>query len=124
MNRPRPGAAPSPPPPASWPCCTSGWRPRRGADGILDVAYRTVDSPVGSLLLAATEQGLIRVAYARENHEAVLQSLADQISPRILHAPGRLEAAARELASTSPASGAASTCHWTCGCRPGSGVRC
>ncbi len=66
-------------------------------DGILDVAYRTIDSPVGSLLLAATEQGLIRVAYARENHEAVLQSLADQISPRILHAPRRLEAAAREL---------------------------
>jgi methylated-DNA-[protein]-cysteine S-methyltransferase len=66
-------------------------------DGILDVAYRTVDSPVGSLLLAATEQGLIRVAYASEGHEAVLQALAMRISPRILHAPGRLEAAAREL---------------------------
>ena len=66
-------------------------------DGVLDVAYRTIDSPVGSLLLAATEQGLIRVAYASEGHEAVLQALATRISPRILHAPGRLEAAAREL---------------------------
>ncbi len=66
-------------------------------DGILDVAYRTIDSPVGSLLLAATEQGLIRVAYASEGHEAVLQTLAMRISPRILHAPGRLDAAAREL---------------------------
>ena len=66
-------------------------------DGILDVAYRTIDSPVGSLLLAATEHGLIRVAYARENHEAVLEALAMRISPRILHAPGRLEATAREL---------------------------
>jgi methylated-DNA-[protein]-cysteine S-methyltransferase len=66
-------------------------------DGILDVAFRTIDSPVGSLLLAATEQGLIRVAYATEDHEAVLQALAMRISPRILHAPGRLEAAAREL---------------------------
>lgn len=32
------------------------------AESILDVAYRTVDTPVGSLLLAATDQGLVRVA--------------------------------------------------------------
>jgi methylated-DNA-[protein]-cysteine S-methyltransferase len=66
-------------------------------DGILDVAYRTIDSPVGPLLLAATEAGLVRIAYAREDHDAVLQSLADRISPRVLNAPGRLDAAAREL---------------------------
>jgi methylated-DNA-[protein]-cysteine S-methyltransferase len=66
-------------------------------DGVLDVAYRTVDSPVGPLLLAATEAGLVRVAYASEGHEAVLQALADRISPRVLRAPGRLETAAREL---------------------------
>jgi methylated-DNA-[protein]-cysteine S-methyltransferase len=67
------------------------------AEGILDVAYRTVDSPVGSLLLAATEAGLVRVAYASENHDQVLQTLADRVSPRILNAPGRLDAAAQEL---------------------------
>jgi methylated-DNA-[protein]-cysteine S-methyltransferase len=66
-------------------------------DGILDVAYRTIDSPVGPLLLAATAEGLIRVAYASEGHDAVLQALAMRISPRILHAPGRLDTAAREL---------------------------
>lgn len=66
-------------------------------DGILDVAYRTVDSPVGSLLLAATDTGLVRVAYASEGHDAVLQTLADRISPRILSAPRRLDAAAREF---------------------------
>ncbi len=66
-------------------------------DGVLDVAYRTMDSPVGPLLLAATEQGLIRVAFAREGHDAVLQTLADKVSPRILSAPVRLDAAAREL---------------------------
>lgn len=66
-------------------------------DGLLDIAYRTVDSPVGPLLLAATEQGLIRVAYAREDHDAVLQHLADAVSPRILNAPARLDTAAREL---------------------------
>jgi methylated-DNA-[protein]-cysteine S-methyltransferase len=67
------------------------------AGGILDIAYRTVDSPVGPLLLAATDIGLVRVAYQREDHDAVLQSLADRISPRILHAPARLDATAREL---------------------------
>jgi len=66
-------------------------------DGVLDIAYRTVDTPVGTLLLAATELGLVRVAYASENHDAVLQTLADRISPRILAAPARLDATAREL---------------------------
>jgi methylated-DNA-[protein]-cysteine S-methyltransferase len=66
-------------------------------DGILDVAFRTVDSPVGPLLLAATEAGLVRVAYASEDHDAVLQALADRISPRILAAPERLDVPAREL---------------------------
>jgi methylated-DNA-[protein]-cysteine S-methyltransferase len=67
------------------------------ADGILDVAYRTVDTPVGPLLLAATDLGLVRVAFAREGHDAVLQSLSDRISPRVLRAPGRLDPVAREL---------------------------
>lgn len=66
-------------------------------DGILDVAYRTVDSPVGPLLLAATEAGLVRIGYACEDHDTVLQALADRISPRVLNAPARLEAPAREL---------------------------
>jgi methylated-DNA-[protein]-cysteine S-methyltransferase len=67
------------------------------AEGILDVAYRTVDSPVGPLLLAATEHGLVRVAYLVEDHDAVLQALAERISPRILHAPARLDATALQL---------------------------
>ena len=67
------------------------------ADGLLDIAYRTLDSPVGSLLLAATDVGLVRVAFANEDHEAVLQGLAERISPRILQARPRLDAVAREL---------------------------
>jgi methylated-DNA-[protein]-cysteine S-methyltransferase len=65
--------------------------------GILDVAYCTVDTPVGLLLLAATEQGLVRVAYASEDHDRVLDQLASRISPRVLLAPGRLDAAARQV---------------------------
>ena len=66
-------------------------------EGVLDIAYRFVDSPVGALLVAATELGLVRVAYAGEGHDTVLQSLADKISPRILLAPGRLDTVARQL---------------------------
>ena len=67
------------------------------ADGLLDIGYRTIDSPVGTLLLAATNLGLVRVAYEVENHDKVLQNLADRISPRVLEAPGRLDVVAREL---------------------------
>jgi methylated-DNA-[protein]-cysteine S-methyltransferase len=64
---------------------------------LLDVAYRTLDTPVGTLLLAATEEGLVRVAYDREDHDAVLTKLADAVSPRILRAPARLDPVARQL---------------------------
>ncbi len=65
--------------------------------GILDVAYRVIDTPVGALLLAATEQGLVRVAYDREDHDAVLGQLASRVSPRVLRAPARLDPAARQI---------------------------
>jgi methylated-DNA-[protein]-cysteine S-methyltransferase len=67
------------------------------ADGVLDVAYRTLDTPIGTLLLAATDLGLVRIAFGTEDHDAVLQKLADGISPRILDDPVRLDAAAHEL---------------------------
>ena len=67
------------------------------AGSLLDVAYRTIDTPVGSLLLAATDVGLVRVAYTVEDHDAVLQALADQISPRILRSTARLDDTVREL---------------------------
>lgn len=66
-------------------------------DGVLDVAYRIVDGPVGPLLVAATEVGIVRVAYAVEGHDVVLQRLADEVSPRILLAPARLDRVTREL---------------------------
>jgi methylated-DNA-[protein]-cysteine S-methyltransferase len=67
------------------------------AEGLLDVAYTTVESPVGTLLLAATPKGLVRVAYDIEGHDRVLETLSERISPRVLRAPKRLDAAAREL---------------------------
>ncbi|MGH9075415.1 MAG: methylated-DNA--[protein]-cysteine S-methyltransferase [Acidimicrobiales bacterium] len=75
----------------------AGLAARAEAEDLLDVAYRTVDTPVGPLLLAATRQGLVRVAFARQGHDRVLAALADAISPRVLAAPARLDAAAREI---------------------------
>ena len=71
-------------------------RDAQAAD-LLDIAYRTVDSAVGPLLLAATPLGLLRVAFANEGHDSVLQNLAARVSPRVLEAPTRLDPVARQL---------------------------
>ena len=76
---------------------------RAEREGVLDIAYRTLDTPVGPLLLAATEQGLLRVAYASEGHAAVLELLAETVSPRVLSAPQRLEAASGQGLSSAAA---------------------
>ena len=62
-----------------------------------DVHYRAVDSPIGPLLVAATEAGVVRVAFDREGQDAVLQSLSDRIGPKVLRTPGRLDPVARWL---------------------------
>ena len=70
---------------------------RAEEEGLLDLAYRTLDTLVGTLLLAATPTGLVRVAYEREGLDTVLGQLADRVSPRILQAPRRLDEVARQL---------------------------
>jgi methylated-DNA-[protein]-cysteine S-methyltransferase len=70
---------------------------RAASDGLLDVAYRTIDSPVGELLVATTEAGLVRVAFAVEDFDTVLAELAATISPRILKAAARTDKVARQI---------------------------
>ena len=67
------------------------------SDGLLDLAYRTLDSPFGNLLIAATPIGLVRLAFERENHERVLADLAVAISPRMLQSGQRTDHIARQL---------------------------
>jgi methylated-DNA-[protein]-cysteine S-methyltransferase len=69
------------------------------AAGLLDVAYATLDSPVGKLLLAVTPRGLVRLAYLEggEDEAEVLEQLATKVSPRVLAAPARLDDPRREL---------------------------
>ncbi len=73
-------------------------RERAAAEGLLDVAYATVDSPFGPILLARTPQGLVRVALPGEDVGEALTDLAARISPRVLEAPARLDEERRELA--------------------------
>lgn len=71
------------------------------ASGLLDVAYATLDSPLGTLLLATTPAGLACVAYVDDaperDRETVLEQLASRLSPRILRAPRLLDEPRREL---------------------------
>lgn len=67
------------------------------AEGLLDVSYRTLDTRLGRLLLAATPVGLVRVAFEIEGHDAVLADLAHRVGPRVLRGTGPLEDAARAI---------------------------
>jgi methylated-DNA-[protein]-cysteine S-methyltransferase len=70
---------------------------RADREGLLDVAYAMVDSPLGTLVAAATPRGLVMLAYDDGRAEALLDRLARALSPRILEAPARLDPARREL---------------------------
>lgn len=64
---------------------------------LLDVSYRVMESPVGKLLLAATPQGLVRVAFESEGFGSVLDSLAEHLGPRVMESPQALEPVVVEL---------------------------
>lgn len=70
-------------------------RARAADEGLLDVAYGELDSPLGELLIAVTPRGLVRIAY--EGEHAVLEELAHEVSPRLLRAPERTDEVRREL---------------------------
>jgi methylated-DNA-[protein]-cysteine S-methyltransferase len=69
---------------------------RAGAEKLVDVAYSPVDSPIGPLTVAGTRRGLVLVAFEPPD-DALLQRLADRLSPRVLEAPAHLDEARREL---------------------------
>lgn len=73
---------------------------RAEREGLLDVAYAMVDSPLGPLLAVGTETGLVMLSYAGDDAGGIEQRLARvaaAVSPRILEAPARLDPARREL---------------------------
>jgi methylated-DNA-[protein]-cysteine S-methyltransferase len=70
---------------------------RADTEGLLDVAYATVDTPLGTAMVAATPRGLVRLALPNEDLDRALSRLAADVSPRLLEYPGRLDEARREL---------------------------
>ena len=65
--------------------------------GLVDIGYTTVDTPVGTLFVASTGRGLVRLAFPEEPFDHVLEELADTLSPRLLEDPKRTDAARRQL---------------------------
>jgi len=75
---------------------------RAESDGLIDVAYASVDSPYGKLLLARTDRGVVKLALPSHrgdvvSDDEVLEELSRKVSPRVLEAPQRLDDARREL---------------------------
>lgn len=70
------------------------FRDAASAAGLLDAAYDLTDSPVGELLVAATNRGVCWIEFSP--HET-LERLARQVGSRLLRAPRRLTPVKREL---------------------------
>ena len=68
---------------------------RADADGLVDVAWTDYDSPVGTLVLAATPEGLVTISY--RDTEEVIDRLAAKLSPRVVSYPRRLDGVRRQL---------------------------
>jgi methylated-DNA-[protein]-cysteine S-methyltransferase len=70
---------------------------RAAAEGLLDVAYALVDSPLGTLLAAQTKRGLVELAYEDDEADRLLAELSARVSPRVLEAPAKLDEVRRQL---------------------------
>ena len=72
------------------------FREAAATQGLLDAAYDLVDTPLGTLLVAATERGLCRIAYDAEP-DAEVERLAKAFGVRVLRAAKPIDPARREL---------------------------
>jgi methylated-DNA-[protein]-cysteine S-methyltransferase len=70
---------------------------RAAREGLLDVAYTSADSPFGTLLLATTPRGLVRVGLPNQDADELLGDLARRVSPRVVETAAPLDDARREL---------------------------
>ena len=67
-------------------------------EGLVAVAYARAESPFGDLLVASTPRGLVRVGFLHtEDEDAVVGELVEKLSPRVLHAPARVDDVRRQL---------------------------
>jgi methylated-DNA-[protein]-cysteine S-methyltransferase len=72
------------------------FRDAAASEGLLDVAYDFVDSPVGTMLVATSQRGLCRISYNPEpEHEVEL--LARSLGVRVLRAARPIDPVRRQL---------------------------
>jgi methylated-DNA-[protein]-cysteine S-methyltransferase len=72
------------------------FRDAAAGEGLLDVGFDVVDSPVGTLLVAATPRGVCRISYDADP-EAQAERLARAYGSRVLRAPRAVDEVKREL---------------------------
>jgi methylated-DNA-[protein]-cysteine S-methyltransferase len=72
------------------------FRSAAAGEGLLDVAFDAVESPIGPLLVATTARGVCRVAFTTDP-EAHLDALARAFGPRVLRAGTAVESVRRQL---------------------------
>jgi methylated-DNA-[protein]-cysteine S-methyltransferase len=64
--------------------------------GLIDVGFDVVDSPIGDLLVAASDRGLAAISFDSEPEDS-LERLARIAGPRVLRSPRSVDGARREL---------------------------
>jgi len=64
--------------------------------GLIDVGYDVVESPIGDLLVAASDRGLATISFDPDPGER-LEQLARIAGPRVLRSPRTVDVARREL---------------------------
>ena len=72
------------------------FRETAARSGMLDAGYDVVDSPIGPLLLAATDRGILRISFDADVDQH-LEWLSRVAGRRVLRAPRQVDGVRREL---------------------------
>ena len=75
---------------------TAAFLKRAEKEGLIDVAYATVDTPLGPMGVAVTDAGLVKVAL-HPDEEDFVEELAHAVSPRVIEHPKKVDAVRTQL---------------------------
>ena len=72
-------------------------RAAAAADGLIDVAVGTVDSPIGELFVAVTPKGLACIGFDGQDRAELEDRFAEDLSPRVLASARATDDVRRQL---------------------------
>ncbi|MGH2968970.1 MAG: methylated-DNA--[protein]-cysteine S-methyltransferase, partial [Solirubrobacteraceae bacterium] len=72
---------------ADWERARGALAAAAAAEGLVDVAFERHDSPLGRIIVGATDAGVVRIGLPAEDEDEVLDELARRVSARVLGAP-------------------------------------